>query len=66
MSDHLDAVLAVRQQVMDSREYVDRLRQALQEQNLSVEEVERAMQPALSFHARLQEELMQLERNLKQ
>lgn len=66
MSDHRDAVLVVRQQVLESQEYVDRLWQALQEQNLSGEEVERAMQPALSFHARLQEELMQLERNLKQ
>lgn len=61
MPEHVDAVLITRQQVTDGQEYVDRLRQALQEQNLSAEEMERALQPALSFHAMLQEELAQLE-----
>lgn len=65
MTEHDDVVLQVRQQVASSQEYVDRLRQSLQEQNLSVEAVERAMQPALSFHAQLQEELAQLERTSK-
>lgn len=65
MNERDGAVLQVRQQVAGSREYVDRLRQSLPEQGLSVEAVERAMQPALSFHAHLQEELAQLERTAK-
>lgn len=60
-----DAVLVVRRQVVNSQEYIDWLRLALQEQNLSVEEVERALQPAFSFHAGLEEELALLERSIR-
>jgi len=61
MPERDGAILRTEQQVASSREYVDQLRQSLQEQDLSAEEVERALQPALSFHAQLEEELEQLE-----
>lgn len=56
-----DVVLRTKQ-VADSLEYIERLKQAISEQNLSAEQAERALQPALSFHAQMQEELDQLER----
>lgn len=56
-----DVVLRTKQ-VADSLEYVERLKQAISEQNLSAEQAERALQPALLFHAQMQEELDQLER----
>jgi len=56
-----DAVLLARQQLATSLDYIEQLRNKLQEEGLSAEEVERALQPALSFHAQLQEELAQLE-----
>lgn len=57
------AVLHAMRQVAGSLEYVERLKRSLQEENLTAEEVERALQPALSFHAQLQEDLERLERS---
>jgi len=56
-----DGVLFARQQLATSLDYIRQLKRKLQEEGLSAEEMERALQPALSFHAKLQEELAQLE-----
>ena len=64
MPEHEVVVLNARQQVAGSQEYIDRLNQSLQEQDLSVEGFERALQPALSFHVKLRQELAQLEHSV--
>lgn len=56
-----DGALHARQQLAASLDYIEQLKRKLQEEGLSVEEVERALQPALSFHVQLQEEKAQLE-----
>lgn len=58
-----DGVLFARQQLATSLDYIEQLERTLQEEGLSAEEMERALQPALSFHAMLREELAQLERS---
>lgn len=56
-----DNLLRARQQLADSLDYVERLRLELHKSDLSNDEVERALQPALSFHTELQANLAVLE-----
>lgn len=56
-----DGVLHARQQLAANVDYIERLERSLQDEGLSADEAQRALQPALAFHAQLQEELAQLE-----
>jgi len=61
MAESNGVVPRARQQVADSLEYVEQLKRFLLEEGLALVEVERAQQPALSFHTHLREELEQAE-----
>lgn len=47
----------------DESEHLDRLREALSRADLTAEEVDRLMQPALAFHAELRREVEAYERS---
>lgn len=51
-----------KQRLEDDKAYLEQLKQALGQQGLTQAEVERAMQPALSFHMQLLEEVEAYER----
>lgn len=52
----------VLERLTNDRVYLDELRKRLTDEGLQAEEVSRAMQPALSFHAQLKEEVETFER----
>lgn len=51
-----------KQRLGDDKAYLEHLKQAMSQQGLTPAEVERAMQPALSFHMQLLEEVETYER----